>query len=106
MSRTVEAVCTAAVAPGLETTGIPVHVAGNAEQARERIDEIRGRGSAAVVLVESGLHEELEASGRLPTASDPVLLRFPGPIWAERPPAEEYVLELLRRAVGYRVKLR
>lgn len=129
MRRTVEVVCSEAVAPGMATTGIPVHVAGDADAALARIEEIRDRGEAGVVLLEEGLHEVLEASGRIPlrARSDvstgpgdvapgeagsaagwigPAILPFPGPVWVERPPAEEYVLEILRRAVGYRVKLR
>jgi hypothetical protein len=31
---------------------------------------------------------------------------FPGPAWEKLAPAEERVIELLRRAIGYRVRLR
>lgn len=109
MIRTVEAVCTEAVAPALRAAGIPVRMAGSAEEAVERIQEIAGRGEVGIVLLESGLHDELEAEGRLPGGGrlqGAAVLRFPGPVWVERPPEEEYILELLRRAVGYRVKLR
>lgn len=124
-----EAVCSEAVAPGMATTGIPVHVAEDADAALACIEEIRERGEAGVLLLEEGLHEELEASGHLPLRgrgdgstgtrggereeveaapgrAAPAILPFPGPVWVERPPAEERVLEILRRAVGYRVKLR
>lgn len=109
MIRTVEAVCTEAVAPALRATGIPVRVAGTADEAAERMREIAGRGEVGVVLLESTLHDELEEDGRLPSIVRPqgaAVLRFPGPAWIERAPEEEYILELLRRAVGYRVKLR
>lgn len=102
MIRAVEAVCTSAVAPGLEATGLPVHRVDTAEEALARIGELRSGGEGGVVLLEADLHDELERAGRLP----PAVLRLPGPAWAERPAAEEYILELLRRAVGYRVKLR
>lgn len=129
MKRTVEVVCSEAVAPGMATTGIRVHVVEDADAALARIGEIRDRGEAGVVLLEEELHGELEAAGHLPLRGGgdapageadvereegeaaagraaPAILPFPGPVWAERPPAEEYVLEILRRAVGYRVKLR
>lgn len=109
MIRTVEAVCTEAVAPALRATGLPVQVAGSADEAAERIREIAVRGEVGVVLLESPLHDELEENGRLPAMvrqQGTAILRFPGPVWLERPPEEEYLLELLRRAVGYRVKLR
>lgn len=109
MIRTVEAVCPEAVVPALRATGIPVHRAASADEALAQIEEIAGRGEAGVILLESGLHDELEAAGRLPgpgRLGGAAVLRFPGPEWIERPPAEEYILELLRRAVGYRVRLR
>lgn len=67
------------------------------------------RRDIGVLLVEQGLLEgladaERQALMRRPT---PVVVPFPGPAWGERAsPAEGYVLELLRRAIGYRVRLR
>jgi hypothetical protein len=31
---------------------------------------------------------------------------FPGPHWDERSSAEQYVVEILRRAIGYHVRMR
>jgi hypothetical protein len=35
-----------------------------------------------------------------------MVVPFPGPTWVVRPPAEEYIVELLRQAIGYRVRIR
>ena len=36
----------------------------------------------------------------------PIVVPFPGPAWRAVASAEEQVVELLRRAIGYRVRLR
>ncbi len=36
----------------------------------------------------------------------PVIAPFPSPTWDEKGLAEEYVLEILRQAIGYRVRPR
>jgi hypothetical protein len=60
------------------------------------------------VLVEESLRDGLpqEAQARLDRTARPVVVPFPGPTWRAARPAEEWVVELLRRAIGYRVRLR
>jgi vacuolar-type H+-ATPase subunit F/Vma7 len=61
-----------------------------------------------VVLVEEDLFEALpeELHRSLERQPLPIVVPFPGPTWVKRPPPEAYVVELLRRAIGYRVRLR
>lgn len=103
----VRVVCPPGLGAGFELAGlraVEVEPGAGAERELERIRSERGVG---VVLVEEAIHEALseellDAFAREPL---PVLVPFPGPVWKERPPAGAYLLELLRRAVGYRVRL-
>jgi vacuolar-type H+-ATPase subunit F/Vma7 len=67
-----------------------------------------GAGGVGVVLVEDGLYADLPQETRRAIASSPLpmIVPFPGPTWVVRPPAEEYIVELLRQAIGYRVRIR
>jgi vacuolar-type H+-ATPase subunit F/Vma7 len=61
-----------------------------------------------VILVQEGLVPDLEVVSRQRLeAGRPILVPFPAPSGGPAPDdAETYVTELLRRAVGYRVRLR
>ena len=105
----IRAVGPAAACAGFALAGIPVSEAASARDAAAVIAPLLDRRDIGVLLVEQGLLDgladaERQALMRRPT---PVVVPFPGPIWGERAsPAEAYVLELLRRAIGYRVRLR
>jgi vacuolar-type H+-ATPase subunit F/Vma7 len=60
-----------------------------------------------VVLIEEDLHAALPAPLRRELARRvlPLIVPFPAPRWAEMPEAEAFVAELLRQAIGYRVRL-
>lgn len=97
-----------ALAPALALAGLPVLEAGTGAEAAKRLDELRRDPKAGVLLVEDALYDALpeETRREIAAAPLPMVVPFPGPVWAARPPAEEYVVELLRRAIGYRVKIR
>jgi vacuolar-type H+-ATPase subunit F/Vma7 len=62
-----------------------------------------------VILVEEEILATLAPAARLELERQPfpVLVSFPGPRWAALPSAaESYVLQILQRAIGYRVRLR
>lgn len=100
-------VATAPVALGFNLTGLRPWVASSVEEAEERLAASSREGGWGLVLVQEEL---LPASAS--TASEgsapslPIVVPFPGPA-RERPvdEARAYVTELLRRAVGYRVRL-
>jgi vacuolar-type H+-ATPase subunit F/Vma7 len=60
------------------------------------------------VLVEEALRRRLpdELVQRIDHQAAPLLVPFPSPAWEGRGLAEEYVLAILRQAVGYRVRPR
>ncbi len=69
--------------------------------------ELAADAAVGIVLVEDGLHRGLPAElvQRLERAARPLVATFPGPHLAAPEAAEEAVLEILRRAIGYRVRL-
>lgn len=103
----VRVLCDPAVEPGFALASLRARTAapGGAAGALEELAEEPRTG---VILVQSDLYDA--AAGpvlwRLERQTIPVILPFPGPRWTARPSAEEYVVELLRRAIGYRVRLR
>lgn len=103
----VRVVSTAAVAPGFELAGFSPTTAGPESAAAALESTARAEGTA-IILLQSDLYEAAAgpALRRLERAAHPVVLPFPGPRWTERPAADTYVVELLRRAIGYRVRLR
>ena len=72
--------------------------------ASEQLDLLRAGDRAGLVLLEDVLYRAVEAAHGRPKGL-PVVVPFPGPSWRGLAP-EERVLEILRRAIGYRVKLR
>ena len=106
MNRAVHVLCRPAVAPGFRLAGIATLAAAGAEEATAALARLRADPSVGVVLIEDALHAELAAADR-EAEGLPALVPFPGPAWAgPEDAAEARVLEILRRAIGYRVKLR
>ena len=105
----IRAVGPAAACAGFALAGVPVSEVSSARDAAAVIAPLLDRSEISVLLVEQGLLDGLGdvERQRLMRTPTPVIVPFPGPVWGERAsPAEAYVLELLRRAIGYRVRLR
>ena len=103
---TVRIVCRPAVGPGFGLAGLeydPVDAAEPPEAWWPRL-----AGQPEVVLLQDDIYETLPAElrARLDRSARPLVVPFPGPAWQVRATAEERVIELLRRAIGYRVRLR
>lgn len=99
----------AAACAGFALAGISVVEASSARDAAAVIAPLLDRRDIGVLLVDQGLLDGLGDAERqaLMRRPMPVIVPFPSPAWGERAsPAETYVLELLRRAIGYRVRLR
>lgn len=101
-------VCRPAIAPGFALAGLAAVAVDDPVQAVARLDELTGRSDVGVVLLEDALWREIpdEARSRIEASATPVVVPFPGPSWVPRPPADAYVVEMLRQAIGYRVRLR
>lgn len=74
----------------------------------EAMRKLAGDPSVGVVLVEERLRQAFpeDLRQRLDRQALPIVVGFPSPSWQGPGAAEEHVLELLRQAVGYRVRPR
>ncbi|MDP2479474.1 MAG: V-type ATP synthase subunit F [Candidatus Palauibacterales bacterium] len=108
MKRRTRIVCTPALAPGFRLAGLPVQEAVTAADAARELSALRRRPEVGIVLMEEGLFEALAEEERAAAERGalPIVVPFPGPEWARAEDAEAYVVRLLRRAIGYRVRLR
>ena len=100
--------CRPEVAAGFELAGLAPVRAGSDEEAADRAEQLRADPTPAVLLVQASLWEALPDRLRsgLEAAPLPMIVPFPDPSWEERPTGEAYLVELLRRSIGYRVRLR
>ena len=108
MSSLVRVVCRPAVAPGFALAGLQADPLGPTEPLEPLFAGLARRPEVGVVLLQEEIYDGLpeEVRGRLDRSAHPFVVPFPGPSWEAVAPAEERVIELLRRAIGYRVRLR
>lgn len=92
---------------GFALAGVRVVEAANGEDAAREISRIADQPDAGVVIIEEPLYDEIPEELRRSFARSPlpVVIPVPGPDWTAESKAHEYIVELLRRAIGYRVRL-
>jgi vacuolar-type H+-ATPase subunit F/Vma7 len=108
MSYTVRVLCSPAVAAGFRLAGLTPLEAGDAEEGGRRLAGLMESRDVGVVLVEEPFYVALPdtARRRLARQPMPMVVPFPGPAWLPpREGAEAFIAELLRQAIGYRVRL-
>ncbi len=106
----IRVICRHGTALGVALAGVaPIEVASAPEAATALAALAPTPGRGGVVLVERDLSEALPSATRrqIRKQGAPILMPFPGPA-PLRPGVtpEEELLEVLRRAVGYRMRLR
>jgi vacuolar-type H+-ATPase subunit F/Vma7 len=108
MTSTVRIVCRPALVPGFALAGLQADSLEPDEDLESVWAGFARHPEVGVVLLQDQIYDALpeELRGRLDRSAHPVVVPFPGPAWEAVPSAEERVIELLRRAIGYRVKLR
>jgi vacuolar-type H+-ATPase subunit F/Vma7 len=105
----VRVLCRPETGAGFALAGLQPVDAATAEQGRERLQELLAQPDVGVVLMEEGWYESLPDDlrrqlGRRPL---PMVVPFPEPAWGEGAATPEgYIIELLRRVIGYRVRLK
>ena len=92
---------------GFALAGVPVYEAAHGDAAARQIARVVDEVNAGVVMIDEPLYRELpeELRRALQRAGLPVEIPVPGPAWTTESSAHEYIVEILRRAIGYRVKL-
>ncbi|MEA3248046.1 MAG: V-type ATP synthase subunit F [Gemmatimonadota bacterium] len=109
MRRQVRAIATPAVAAGFRLAGVTSDAVEDAEAAATRLGVVATEPGVGVLLVEQRLLDGIPEPVRREAErrAVPILVPVPSPAWGEATgAAEDVILELLRRAIGYRVRLR
>jgi vacuolar-type H+-ATPase subunit F/Vma7 len=108
MSYRVRVLCRPPLAAGFRLAGLTPIEAQDPEEGGRRLAALLDEPDLGVVLAEDALYAGLPtaAQRRLAREPLPLVVPFPGPAWGPpREGAEAYIAELLRRAIGYRVRL-
>ncbi|NLG66206.1 MAG: hypothetical protein GX536_00670 [Actinobacteria bacterium] len=109
MSYGVTVICRLEVSTGFALAGWPTHEVATDIEAGQRLLELAAHADTGVVLMQDDLYEAMspEVLRMLAKRPLPMVVPFPGPVWDEslRGP-EGYIVEMLRQAIGYRVRLR
>jgi vacuolar-type H+-ATPase subunit F/Vma7 len=96
------------LAAGFELAGLPVTRVDDGGTAAETIKRWAADPDVGIVLVDDATYRTLprELLARLDRQAVPIVAPVPVPQWDERSEAEAYILEILRQAIGYRVRPR
>lgn len=110
MRATIHAICRRDAALGIALAGIaPFEASTGAEAVAALAALAHAPARGGLVLIEAPLYDALPPAVRRQIHKDgaPILVPFPGPapLPAGAAPEQE-LLEVLRRAIGYRVRLR
>jgi len=108
VSHNVRVLCTPGTASGFRLAGFtPIEVE-NPGAAADRLTRLLENPETGVVLIDQGLLDALPETlhRELRRRPLPMVVPFPGPQWQPSTElAEGFIAELLRRAIGYRVRL-
>lgn len=108
MTHTLRVVCRPALQDGFALAGVKAISASDSVEAAAVLSGLIERPDVGVLFVEEDLYGGLPDGLRetLERRPLPVVVPFPGPRREARVSAESGLVELLRRAIGYRVRLR
>lgn len=108
MAVAIRVVCSPAVGAGFRLAGVtPTEVEDPADGA-SRVRAALHEANLGVLLVEQPIYDALSEIDRraLSRRPLPMVVPFPGPSWVIREEGPEaFISELLRQAIGYRVRL-
>ena len=105
---TVRVISRSVVASAFELAGLPVTRVEDSAATAEAIRHWIADSDIGIVLVDDELYRALpqDLLAQLDRQALPVVAPVPSPRWDERSEAEAYILEILRQAIGYRVRPR
>ncbi len=107
MELTVRIVCRPELAPALRLTGFPLDSVPPADAAL-KVRQLADDPQVGMLLIDDVLFRALplELVQKLDRKGTPIVTPLPAPRFDRSGLAEEYVLEILRQAIGYRVRPR
>ncbi|HVX89618.1 MAG TPA: V-type ATP synthase subunit F [Gemmatimonadales bacterium] len=108
MSERIRVLARPEVVAGFALAGVPGVEAGTPAERAAGLRALADDPSIGVVLIEDSalrdLPDDLQRS--LAKRPLPIVVPFPRPAWQEGPAVDQYIVELLRQVIGYRVRLR
>ncbi len=92
---------------GFVLAGVSVFPEGDGASAGRRIELLMSESDAGVVMIEEALYRDLpeDLMRMIRHQAIPVIIPIPGPSWGVESTAHDYIVNILRRAIGYRVRL-
>jgi vacuolar-type H+-ATPase subunit F/Vma7 len=109
MKRSVRIVCRSELAPGFGLASARVDPVSDPAEGTARIAAVAADPAVGVLLVDDACWAAVPDAERraLLRKPSPLIVVFPGPGWAPAAPAADaHLVEILRQALGYRVRLR
>ena len=108
MSVELRVIAAPGVAAGFGLAGLPTIEASTLEEVTSRVRELLERPEVGMILLPEHALRRLpdELQRRAARRSLPMLVPFPAAEWRPGPAVDSYIVDLLRRVIGYRVKLR
>lgn len=108
MNGKVRVIASPAVATGFRLGGVPADEASDASEASVLLQRLVALPDCGILLVEQPLLDAvpIEMRAELERRAVPLIVPIPAPVWgAEAGGGEDYIVSLLQRAIGYRVRL-
>lgn len=95
-------------AAGFALAGIPPVEYDTPTEGVARLRELSDDPGIGLILVDDATYHHVpeDLRRRLARRSLPIVVPFPAPRWEAGPVVDEYIVELLRQVIGYRVRLR
>jgi len=108
-SKQIVAIIPPDVAPGLKLSGVKVIETPSQDEARARVEELLDEQGAAVLILSDRFYAKLagRVRERLDEAVLPMLVNLPDKVSFEETEEDhrKYVSELIRRAIGFQIKV-
>ena len=106
--RTCRVIADADAVVGFRLAGVEAVAADSPEEAERLLRKCLADGCASLILIQQGFLEAFsEGTQRtLQKLSVPLIIPLPlASVWSREEPTQDYILSLIRRAIGYRMKI-
>ena len=108
MSQRIRVLARPELVAGFALAGVPGVDADSPAACANGLRALAEDPAVGVVLIEEDAGRQLpdDLQHALAKRPLPIVVPFPRPVWEEGPAVDQYIVELLRRVIGYRVRLR
>jgi len=106
--RTCRVIADADSVVGFRLAGVEAVAAGSPEEAERLLRQCLAEGCASLILIQQSFLEAFSEGTRrtLEKLSVPLVIPLPlASVWSREEPSQDYILSLIRRSIGYRMKI-